>query len=164
MKPRARRKHKGRSEGGSFSAIPHAVQDSPNWHRCGGTAIKLLLALTRQYNGYNNGDLCASASVLERFGLKRSGANPLALCELRHYGLIVLTRQGGLHAPNLYALSWHAIDDCGGKLDCRATHVAPGDWRTPREVFKRPPKKQNASTESVAHRYGIRRTKPQEAA
>ena len=164
MKSRDRRKHKGRSEGGRFSLIPYAVQDSPNWHRCGGTAIKLLLALTRQYNGGNNGDLCASASVLEHFGLKRSGANPLALCELRHYGLIVLSRQGGLHAPNLYALSWHAIDDCGGKLDCSATHVAPSDWRTPREAFRRPPKKQNASTESVAHRYGIRRNSPKEAA
>lgn len=164
MKPRDRRRHKGRSEGGTFSKIPHAVQDSPNWHRCRATAIKLLLALVRQYNGRNNGDLCASASVLQRHGLNRSGANPVAARELRHYGLIVLTRQGGLHGPSLYALSWHAIDNCGGKLDCTPTYVAPGDWRTLREPFKRPPKKQNASTESVTDRDGIRRSEPKKAA
>lgn len=69
MKPRSRQKHKGRREGGSFSAIPHAVQDSPNWKRCGGTSIKLLCALVRQYNGFNNGDLCAAESVLEVYGI-----------------------------------------------------------------------------------------------
>ena len=164
MKPHDRQKHKGRSERGGFSLIPYAVQDSPNWHRCGGTAIKLLLALTRQYNGRNNGDLCASASVLEKYGLTRSGANPLAARELRYYGLIALTRQGGLHGPSLYALSWQAIDDRGGKLDCAPTHVASGDWRTPCEPFIRPPKKQNASTESVTRRDGFRRSEPKKAA
>ena len=118
----------------------------------------------RNRNGRNNGDLCASASVLQRHGLNRSGANPVAARELRHYGLIVLTRQGGLHGPSLYALSWHAIDNCGGKLDCTPTYVAPGDWRTLREPFKRPPKKQNASTESVTDRDGIRRSEPKKAA
>lgn len=72
-----------------------------------------------------------------------------ALQELRHYGLIVQTRQGGLHAASLYAVTWHAIDECGGKLDCAATDIAPSTWSVPvAERFKRPKKNRNASTDS----------------
>lgn len=144
MPPRSRAKHKGRSEGG-FSAIPHVVQDSANWKKCGGTAIKLLCDLVRQYNGRNNGDLCPA--LLKQKGWKAPETLHWAQRELRHYGLIDLTRQGGLNRASLYALTWHPIDDCGGKLDCAATRIAPGTWREERERFKRPKKKRQ---------YGIR--------
>jgi len=156
MKPRDRAKHKGRRETGSFTLIPHAVQDSPNWGQCSGTAIKLLCDLARQYNGRNNGDLCAALTVIRSRGWRHDETVGNALRELRHYGLLLLTRQGGLNKPNLYALTWQAIDDCGGKLDCSPTHVAPGDWKQAREPFKRPPKKRNATTPSVATHYAIR--------
>lgn len=165
MKPRSRQKHKGRREGGGFSLLPHRVQESANWTRCGGTAIKLLCALVRQYNGRNNGDLCAARSVLRPHGFDSPTTINRALKELRHYGLIVLTRQGGLHRkPSLYALSWHAIDECGGKLECPATNVPPGDWKEPREPFKAPPKKRKPTTPSVARRYAIRTTADRKAA
>ena len=131
--------------------IPHALQDSPNWRACSGSAIKLLCDLARQYRGNNNGDLCASMSILKPRGWTSPETVHYALLELRHYGLIVLTRQGGLHAASLYALTWHAIDECGGKLDCAATSVAPGLWREPVAVrFKRPKKIRKASTDSVS--------------
>src|SRR5690606_31663189 len=104
MKPRSRAKYKGRREGGTFTAIPHAVQDSPNWRQCSGTAIKMLCDVARQYNGRNNGDLCAALSVLRPYGWKAPETVGFALRELRHYGLLLLTRQGGLHGPSLYAL------------------------------------------------------------
>lgn len=151
MKPRDRVKHKGRKVQGSFTLIPHAVQDSPNWRACSGSAVKLLCDLARQYRGSNNGDLCASMSILKPKGWTSPETVHYALLELRHYGLIVLTRQGGLHAASLYALTWHAIDECGGKLDCAATAVAPGLWREPVAVrFKRPKKIRKASTDSVS--------------
>ena len=141
-KPRSRSKHKGRSESGSFTAIPHAVQDSANWRACSGTAIKLLCELARQYNGHNNGDLGAAITVLKLRGWKSSDTLNNALHELRHYGLIELTRQGGLNMPSLYAVTWHAIDDCKGKLDCAGTRKPSGDWKEQRsEAFKRPRKK-----------------------
>lgn len=152
-KQRSRSRHKGRREGGLFTLIPHAVQDCTNWRQCGGTAIKLLLDMARQYNGRNNGDLCASISVLRHCGWSSPDTLNFALKELRHYGLIILTRQGGLHCPSLYALTWHAIDDCGGKLTCAsATRLAPGTWKNPCQPYKRPTRK-NATTESVAIRY-----------
>ena len=53
-------------------------------------------------------------------------------------------------AASLYALTWHAIDECGGKLDCAATSVAPGNWREAAATpFKRPKKNRKASTDSV---------------
>lgn len=149
MKLRDRAKHKGRRSQGNFTLIPHDVQDSPNWRACGGSAIKLLCDLARQYRGCNNGDLGASMTILKPKGWTSPETVHYALQELRHYGLIVQTRQGGLHAPSLYALTWHAIDECGGKLDCAATSVAPGNWRMPVAVrFKRPKKNRNASTDS----------------
>jgi hypothetical protein len=165
MKPRSRPRHKGRRESGTFTAIPHAVQDCANWRQCSGTGIKLLLDLARQYNGRNNGDLSAALSLLRPFGWNSPDTVGNALRELRHYGFLLLTRQGGLHGPSLYALTWQAIDDCGGKLTCaHATNVAPGTWKESREPFKRPPKNRKPTTPSVAHRYAIRSAEGEKAA
>lgn len=144
--------------------IPHAVQDCGNWRQCTGTAIKMLCDVARQYNGRNNGDLCAALSVLTKSGWTSPQTVTLALRELRHYGLLLLTRQGGLPLPSLYALTWQPIDECSGKLDCMPTTVAPGTWKEPRERFKRPSKKQNATTPSVADRYAIRSSRPRKVA
>lgn len=164
MRQRSRGRHKGRKQSGTFTLIPHAVQDSPNWRRCSGTAIKLLCDLARQYNGKNNGDLCAARSILKPLGWTSPDTLHWALQELRHYGLLKLTRQGGLRAPNLYALTWYPIDACNGKLNHPSTAVASGDWKELCETFKRQAKKRNASTESVSTCYVIRSYKAKEAA
>lgn len=158
MKPRGRQKHKGRRESGTFLSFPHAVMDSDNWRSCSATAIKLLCDLARQYNGRNNGDLCAALTVLRPRGWKSSETLMNAHRELEHYGLITLTRQGGLYfGPNLYALTWQSIDECEGKLHVSATKVAPGTWNIPvKDRFKRPPKKRMPSSDSVADRFAIR--------
>ena len=140
----SRLKHKGRREGGTFVAMPHAVIASDNWRQCSATAIKVLIALARQYNGNNNGDLSAAMKIMKPLGWKSSDTVTLALRELRHYGLIVLTRQGEMKKPNLYALTWLSIDECGGKLETPATRIAPGTWKTPQPRFKRAKKKQKA--------------------
>lgn len=159
MKPRSRQRHKGRQDSGTFTRIPHAIQEAPNWRLLGHVAVHLLLDLARQYNGRNNGDLCAALSVLSRFGWKSNDTVGTALRELLHYGFIVLTRQGGLHAPNLYALTWHPIDDCGGKLDVSPSRVASGEWKQVRTKFKRPAKKRNATPPAGAqlHRQPVHR-------
>ena len=137
MNPKSRYRQKGRTESGSFLALPHAVMDSSAWRQCKGTAIKLLLDMARQFNGRNNGDLCAAASVLP--GLA-SETRTRALRELRHYGLL-LTRQRGLYGPSLYALTWKPINDCGGKLEVEPTPKPPGDWQGSKGAFRAPRKK-----------------------
>ncbi len=153
----SRLKAKGRRSIGGFIAIPHAVLDSPNWQSCSATAIKMLTELARQFNGYNNGDLAATFSMMKKRGWSSQETIFLACLELRHYGLIELTRQGGKRRPNLYALSWQPINDCSGKLDCATTLVGSGAWKVhPAEPFKRPAKNRKLATPSVSNSYAIR--------
>jgi hypothetical protein len=133
MTTNARYRQKGRKVVGTFALLPHAVMDSSAWRLCGGTAIKLLCDMARQYNSRNNGDLCAAESIIPGYAPETRSR---ALRELRHYGFILLTRQGGLHGPSLFALTWHAIDECGGKLQVAATRTAPGHWKGDKARFK----------------------------
>lgn len=129
---RRRDRSKGRREAGRFALIPHAVMDSPNYLAVSAHAIRLLLELVRQFNGYsNNGDLAAPWSLMARRGWKSRDTLAKALAELQHYGLIERTAQGGMHKPNLYALTWAAIDPCGGKLDVSETSALSSKWRVP---------------------------------
>lgn len=136
-------KDKGRRESGRWAQVPHDVINSPNWRRASGNAVKLVLDLFVQFNGKNNGDFSAPFSAMRARGWKSSGTLKRAEREALHYGLIEKTRQGGLNRCNLYAITWRAIDDCKGKLDCSPTRVASGAWRSEVPPFKKP----NASSE-----------------
>lgn len=161
---RNRTRHKGRRSSGGFTAIPHAVQDSENWRRCSASAIKLLLDVARQYNGRNNGDLCATFSIMKARGWRSCDTLARALKEARHYGLLLLTRQGGMDFPSLYALTWQAIDPCDGKLTCASpTKVAPGNWKVECPPFVTARRKRS-SPESEAVRYEIRSEEGKRAA
>lgn len=131
-----RQRNKGRREGGSFSALPHRVQESENYRRCSPAAKGLLADLLYQYRGNNNGDLAVCEGVLRRMGWKSKHTIYRARDELEHYGLIMLTRRGGRNnTPHLYAITWQPIDECSGKLDAAFSEhqkVPPGLWREPR--------------------------------
>lgn len=149
---RQRRKYKGRSDGGGFFAIPHAVLHSPNYRALSAHAVKLLMDLGGQYRGANNGDLSAAWTVMHSLGWKSRDTLARALAVLLQFGMIEKTRQGGLNRCSLYALTWQAIDDCKGKLEVPATTVASGLWKEPRPAM---PQK-NASTVAVSNRHGRR--------
>lgn len=135
--------HKGRQEGGSFSALPHAVQESENWAKCSPLSIKLLMDLLSQFRGSNNGDLSTGMGVMKKKGWTRTSSITRAARELVHFGMIEQTKQGGLFnkKPNLYAVTFKSIDDCDGKLDIKATKVASGLWKQSKPVFKSSDKK-----------------------
>ena len=92
-------------------------------------ATKLLIDIAAQYNGRNNGDLCAPLSVMRRRGWTSSDQLHKAKRELIEKEVIILTRQGGLNKANLYALSWIQIDECNGKLDVAPTALPPVAWK-----------------------------------
>ena len=95
-----------------------------------GNSIKLLVDLGRQYNGFNNGDLCASLSVMKKRGWNSNQQLTKALRELLERNLIVQTKQGGLNmGPNLYAITWQPINECQGKLDMGPTTTPPRSFR-----------------------------------
>ena len=128
---RRREKFKGRAQNGYFFRFPIDVLDSPAY--CGLTfkARALLLDLGAQFRGHNNGDLAAPWSWMKLRGWKSKDTMRRALLELLAAGLIELTRQGGLHCPSLYAVTWLPINDCNGKLDVKETSVASNLWRHP---------------------------------
>lgn len=149
MSRRSRAKAKGRRESGSFVALPHAVLDCPNFRALSAYAKSLLLDIAAQYRGINNGDLCACWRLMEARGWRSRDTLSKALRELIHFGLLELTRQGGLHKPNLYALTWLAVDDCGGKLDVPATNVPSARWRYQVGPLPAKTKRQHASRGNV---------------
>ena len=119
---------------GGFFSLPHAVIDGEKYARLSGWSIRLLVDLCRQYNGHNNGDLCAAWSVMRKRGWRSPGTLHSATRELLEAGFIEQTQQGGRHRPNLYALTWHPIDECKDsatrmhKLDVKPTRTASGLW------------------------------------
>lgn len=120
--PRDRRaKATGKAGNGRFLAIPHSVLNSEAYSGLKPRAVKLLVDLASQYNGKNNGDLCAAMTVLKAKGWKSNSGIEMALGELIEAGLIDETRQGGRNRCSLYAVTWHPIDECGGKLDVKPT-------------------------------------------
>ncbi len=154
---RTRFKIVGRADSGSHFGLPHAVLNSPNYKLLSAHAVKLLCDLGAQFKGYNNGDQCATWSLMHARGWRSRDTLGKALAELLHYGMIEQTRQGGLHRCSLYALTWHAIDECKGKLDCAATRVASGKWRQPSAPLARAERKNHApSPPAVSVRHAPR--------
>lgn len=125
----SRQRTKGRKESGSFVAIPKQVLESSAYAALTAHEVKLLMDLTVQYNGSNNGDLCAAWSMMESKGWKSKGTLYRAISGLLERGFIVLTRQGGKHKPSLYAITFRAIDECKGKLDVPPTVTALNSWK-----------------------------------
>ncbi len=131
-----RQKTKGRRSGPTFGAKPHHIfradtktnQSSPA-SVLSHMAAHMLDNLVAQYNGNNNGDLTAAPKIMKLYGWTSQGSVHSAITELLATGFIEQTRQGGRNKCSLYALTWMAIDECGGKLDVSATRVPSNLWK-----------------------------------
>ena len=113
-----------------FMGIPHVVMDTDDYRSLSGNAVKLLNAMVYQYNGRNNGDINAAMGCLKDFGFKHGQTLSRATESLIEVNLIIRTRLGQFLNPGgrcaLYALTWHAIDECQGKqLDVGPTNTPP---------------------------------------
>lgn len=159
-KAERRRRQTGRRESEPFLAVPYAMLKSDAYRTLSAHAIKLLFDLAAQYRGKNNGDLTATWRIMQPLNWRSRQTLERALRELQEHGLIERTRQGGRHQCNLYALTWKAIDDCKGKLEVAASHVASGRWKT----WRAAPENQNASTPGVSARHAYRVSAGREAA
>lgn len=123
-----------KSKAPPFVMLRHEILDSSAWLRLSAHARCLLIELARQFRGCNNGDLCATFSVMHPRGIGSRGTLHSALRELLASGLIEQTRQGGKNRCSLYALTWEAIDDCRDgrgrpKLDVNPTRTPSNRWR-----------------------------------
>jgi len=138
---RTRNRVKGRSEAGRFAGIPHAVMHHPDFIDLSANAVRLLLEMARQYNGHNNGDLSAAWSLMRARGFRSETTLTRALHELMERTLLTRSREGRFINPGkqcaLYALTWHAVDECPGKnLEIKPT--ATPLRRSSAEIIKMP--------------------------
>lgn len=137
---------KGRREGGAYVPIPCSVLDSPNFHKLSGSALKLLTALMAQirfkkHGPINNGDLCATWSMMKRPGIGSKSTLSVAKLELIHYGFIKLTRQGEAlrsDKPSLYAITWWGVNECNGKLEAPSSIAPSNEWKAEKPLFQKP--------------------------
>lgn len=120
---------KGRRGFKPFLMLPRDVIESPEFAGLSGNAVKLLLDLGAQYRGTNNGDLGVWWKLMRQKGWKSKNTLYRAIHELETAGFILRTRRGGMNRATLFAITFFAIDECGGKLDVRPTNVAPNTWR-----------------------------------
>ena len=122
----------------TFVMLRHDIIDSQNFRNLSHKAIKLLIDLWRQFNGFNNGDFTAAWSVMKKRGWKSRETLYRALRELRYYEFIELTRQGGKNRCSLYAVTCESINECKGKLDVPTTRVASNGWKEPKPKYSHP--------------------------
>lgn len=126
---RRRRKATGRSAP-TYLGIPHYVFRSEEFGQLDAWALKLLVELAGKYTGFNNGDLSAAFSQLEKRGWRSSGTLDAAKKKLLRDGWVTTTRHGGRNRCALYAISWLPINECPGKfLEVKPTTVASNAWQ-----------------------------------
>jgi hypothetical protein len=126
---RQRDKATGRRETGTYSAMPHAVLNAPEWCKLDGWTVKFIMDLLASYRGYNNGDLALTWRQASVRGWRSPGTLAKAKRNAINSGFVIASRQGGRNRCSLYAVSFFAIDECNGKLDIRSTNAPPATWR-----------------------------------
>jgi len=126
-----RSKAKGRSESGSYTNLPHAFLQHPNWLEASPAAVKLFMYLAGQYRGHNNGDLSCSFTTMRAIGWKSNATLARAIDELLARQFIVRTRRGAKKGKcHLFALTLRPIND-SDKLDHDVTpsNIAGNEWK-----------------------------------
>jgi hypothetical protein len=118
-----------RREQGGFAALPHCLLKSQVFINLSAHAVKLLIDLLAQFKGFNNDDLCLAWTLMSVRGWKSRETLNKARHELLDSELIIVTRYGDRRRPHLYALTFFAVDECGGKLDIKATERPLSSWR-----------------------------------
>ncbi|MFY9261856.1 MAG: hypothetical protein WAO71_15295 [Gallionella sp.] len=120
---------KDKRDGETHIGLPHCVLNGSAYLSLNSHARMLLLDLAAQYRGDNNGDLCAAWKVMHPRGWKSEATLNKAKQDLIASELVVETRKGA--RPNkcsLFALTFYALDDCGGKLDITAKSFPRGAY------------------------------------
>jgi len=157
-------KNKGRAKNKRYFALPHHVTGHPNYIKLSGFANRLIIDIGRQYYGSNNGDLCATWSLMKERGWVSKETLNDALRELEHYGFIVVTQYGNRKKPTLYAIGWRRIDTSTG--ECKQLEgTVPNAWVIEKAPFVKPSAKRRLkksvtrNTGQTGTEYGVKRPK-----
>lgn len=89
-----------------FVNLPISLINSRDWAVLRPHTVKLLVDIASQYDGKNNGALCASYSVMEKHGWRSKSTLSLAVRSAIKSGFLIVTRPGAGPFPALYAISF----------------------------------------------------------
>lgn len=118
-------------DGGSAFMVPYTLLRHPNLIRLSPHACKMLLDLSRQFTGFNNGYLSAAMAIMEPMGWRSEATIREAVAELEHYRIVTRTRQGGRNRCNLFGFTFRRIDEKPDKpLDVRPSLTPSNEWKT----------------------------------
>lgn len=121
---------KGRRESGPFIAVPRSVLDSRQYADLSSRAIKLLFDVYAHFRGYNNGDLSVAWGLMKPRGWTSKDQLKKGRDELLKKGWLGISRRPrAKREPELYYLTFLAIDECNGKLDVQATVTPTNEWK-----------------------------------
>jgi len=121
---------KGKRDGGAFIQLPMSVLNSCAYIECNSFSRMLLFDLLAQYRGNNNGDLSPCWKFMRLRGWRSEATLMKAKRELIELGLIVETRKGARpNKASLYAVTFYALDDCGGKLEMSSKSFPRGAYK-----------------------------------
>lgn len=137
-------------DSGAFISLPLSVLNSRAYLEASPYARMLLIDLYMQYRGDNNGDLCAAWKLMKVRGWRSEATLANAKRELIELGLIVETRKGARpNKASLYAVTWCALDVCGGKLDITPSAFPRGAYKLRDPLPTMLPKNASLTTAAV---------------
>ena len=113
----------------SFLSLPHILLNSVAYSKLSAHAVKLLIDISAEFRGVNNGDLSATFNSLKKKNWHSKGTLNKAIKELKEFGFIEVSRQGGRNKCSLYALTFRPINICKGKLDIKHTDKPSNLWK-----------------------------------
>lgn len=113
---------------GGFLALPHEMLNGRKFRALTASGVKLLIDIASQYNGKNNGDLCAAWKIMHPKGWRSEATLDRAKKELLATGFIAETRKG--KRPNLctlYGVTWRPLNP-NPKHDIKPFAFPVGEW------------------------------------
>lgn len=113
---------------GGFLMLPAELLNCPKYRALSARSVKLLIDIGSQYNGKNNGDLCAAWKVMKPKGWRSEQTLNAAKKELLEAGFIAETRKG--RRPNLcslYGITWKPLNP-NPKMDIQPFAFPVGAW------------------------------------
>ena len=113
----------------SFLSLPHILLNSAAYSKLSAHAVKLLVDISAEFKGINNGDLSATFNSLKKKNWHSKGTLNKAIKELKEFGFIEVSRQGGRNKCSLYALTFRQVNVCNGKLDIKHTDKPSNLWK-----------------------------------
>jgi hypothetical protein len=136
----SRKSIQAKRDGGSgpVAILPHLVLNSEAFKALSGTAVRLLIDITMQYNTCNNGALlCSWRHMRKRRGWTSSSMLHSAKKELIEHKLIEMTVQGRLpNKASWYGITWAALDQLKGlEISAQAwPRGAYAHWKPPEKT------------------------------